>query len=160
MINKLKINLPNDKFSGNAKRELVHKQLIIGPNLEMFQSAEIVYPEIQAIINSDDSLTARQKELVSSRFQAVQYSNETAGGFVNAKTGEEVLPDEFGNFPTGITVVSELQFWQDLPAQFFTAQNLKTLYPDVEFIHGDTLAALVYNGLLFSKAQMRERNRV
>lgn len=154
MIQELSIDLSNEKFS-NAKRILKHKQFIIGDNLEMYQAAEVVFPEMADTINNDETLSEQQKAAALERFKAVSYDSRTEGTNVNAATGEMVEGS-----PEGVTVVSELEFWQTLPASFFTGANLATIHPDITFYPGDTLAELVYNGLLFSKAKMRERNRV
>lgn len=92
MINELKINLPADKFSG-AARVLKHRQPIIGNNLEMHQAAEVEFPEMRERIDSDAELSDKQKNFAKQRFTSLQYSSGTAGSFVDAATGQELLPD-------------------------------------------------------------------
>lgn len=162
-MNSIVINLSKDAYS-NANRKLEHKSLIINSNLEMSQEAQVVFYNDQGekmidVISADENLSESQKNINRDRFKNQTYGSNTAGSYVDPVTGAEILPGENG-FDPEIQKVSELEFWQQLPAAFFSGANLSSIAPSYTWKAGNTLAELVYNGIQFSMVKMAERNRV
>lgn len=152
-----------DKFS-DADRLAVHDVFTIESNLDMTHRIKVKYlsngADYSEKIESDLSLTESEKTYYKSRFEPIKYSSGTAGCFVNAANGDPVIPDETGNFPEGITVIPELELWQQLPPEYFSGANLNQITGRRDFLPGTTFAELVYNGLRYNMWVILQRGRI
>jgi hypothetical protein len=159
---KLTIDLPNDSVNG-LERKLIHTELRISENLEMSQSAKVEYYKggllITDAIDSDLSLTQTQKDQRKRMYEGIRYSNSTNNAFVDPATGDEILPGPSG-FDTEKPMVTELEFWQNMPTAFFTGKNLESIAPGNGWKEGNLLSELVYNAIRFSMLKMVERSRI
>lgn len=157
---KLEIQLPPDSING-LDRKLVHTELRIDENLEMVQRAKVQYYKGDVLITDAidaEDLTETQKQQRKRMYEGVAYNNSTINAFVDPKTGDEILPGPSGY--SDVPMVSELQFWQNMPAAFFTGKNLESIAPGYGWKEGNLLSELVYNGIRFSMLKMVQRERV
>jgi hypothetical protein len=161
-MNKIDIHLPIDSVNG-LERKLTHTQLIISENLEMTQRAKAEYYKngilISEVIDTDQSFTSDQKGQRKRMYEGISYGSGTENTMVDPKTGEEIIPGPSGYDPE-MPMVTELTFWQNMPAVFFSAANLSKIAPDHVWRSGELLSDLVYNAIQFSMLKMVEREKV
>lgn len=156
-MNSLSINTPIlDRYT-NALKKVEHEHFEIRKTLEMKHRVAVVFyeningefgrPMLQVIQEDLAAGTITQSVYQQSRqrFRTIFYDSDTAGTYVNAETGEAILPDDNGNYPDGMTVIPELDFWQALAHDLFP---------------GATLSEKVYAALSTSMSNMIVRNRI
>lgn len=143
-----------DRYSNHLKK-VVFDHFQIRSNLEMSMRVAVVWYEningtfgrpLLQVIDEDlqaGNITAEFAEESRKRYRTTYYTSDTAGTFVNATTGEKLLPDENGNLPEG--AIAELQYWQGIPHVAFS---------------GTTLADKIYNALKANMTSMATRGRV
>lgn len=133
--------------------KLVHHKLEIDADLEMRAHIRIEFwtkdaegefdePLLEVIAN-DPNLSDNQKRNDMELFRTRQWSSSTRGSRVLPETGELVHPDENGNYPAG--AITQLQYWQSLPAAAFP---------------GETLAEKVYSALLVNMQEIYDLQNI
>lgn len=133
--------------------KLVHHKLEIDSDLEMRVHVRIEFwtkdaegefdQPVLDLINADPLLTESQKSNDREVFKTRIWSSTTRGSKVMPATGVLVYPDENGNYPEGS--ITQLQYWQSLPA---------TVFP------GETLAEKVYSALLVNMQEIYDLQNI
>ena len=112
--------------------KLVHHKLEIESDLEMRahirlefwtkdEQGEFGEPVLEAIRNNPNH-SESQKRNDMETFRTRIWSSSTRGSRVLPATGELVDPDENGNYPEGS--ITQLQYWQSIPAEAFPGATL------------------------------------
>lgn len=152
-MNSLFINQKIQHRHSDYLIKLVHQKLEIDSDLEMRayirlefwtkdEDGEFDQPLLQVIGDNPD-LSASQKKNDMELFKTRIWSSTTRGSMVLPATGELVYPDENGEYPEG--AVSQLQYWQSIPASAFP---------------GDTLAEKVYSALLVNMQEIYDLQNI
>jgi hypothetical protein len=166
-INRLELSiLIADPYNPNVLKKITHKKFTIDASLEMYQEVDVVCYEnnngqagllMLTAIEQNENLTPEQKSVQREIYKTRPFSTSTAGYMVDPLTGQQAIPVD-GQYPDGS--ISELEYWQQMPFGVFTKQTLDQLIPGVEWLVGDKMSELIYNGLLMSAVKIIQRNRI
>lgn len=146
-MNSLHFTTPIPHRHSDYVIKLVHDRLEIESDLEMRahvllefwtkdENGDFDRPLLD-VIRENTELTDRQKANDLETFKTRRWSSTTRGSRVMPATGELVHPDTEGQYPEGS--ISQLQYWQSLPADAFP---------------GATLAEKVYAALLVNMQEI------
>ncbi len=120
-MNSISLPISPEKASGFT-RVAFHRNLVIGPTLEMVQEVRVVTMHPSGVpmldyIAQDESQTAEQKRLATMRYADQFINRTTQGALIDPQTGAVVDADTEG-------AISQLQFFQGITLGDLKKQGL------------------------------------
>lgn len=162
MPNSVSIAISNHPITGK-ERKLVHHQLVIGGNLEMYHtffSRQFEEGGLSTLeyIETHPTYTDEQKEAYRVIAQDFSKPTSTVGYMVDSVTGDTVQPDpETGLYPEGS--VTELTYWQALTVDDVAAY-LSSKSIDVSNKGQILISDLVYGLMELNMLNTVTKNRI